>query len=813
MLVGKASPLLRIGAWLVDPSLDTLSQPGAVQKLEPRTMRLLLLLAESPGKVVSVERMLAEVWPGVVVGPASVYQAVSRLRRLLGDTDPDPIYIATVPRKGYRLIAAVQSVEEEASGAAASAAAPAQPEPDLPQQPPSQPVPHSPPGGQSQSEPQPQPGPQTAPQLRPERRFQPDRRSQPAPVAPRWSWRRAFPVVAALAAIGLAALAWLRLEKPPAAALEEASVVVLPFIDMTTEKHDQAFCDGLTEELSNWLAQIPNLRVVARTSAFAYRGKNVDVRTIGRELGTSHALEGSLRRSGNQLRVTAQLVSTRDGYHVWSATFDRPMGDVVKVQEEIARSVADNLEIRLTDPTSKRLTARRGGSPQAYELYLLARYHQQLLTRDSNNRAIELYRQVLALDNRFALAYAGLARAYINESYLGGFSVQEVADQVEPLLVAGLRLNPELPELYTARGALRSDQGRFEAALVDLRRALSLNANDSEALAAMGYLFITNGQPREALSSYSAAAVLDPLDFNLHARRCIALTDMARYDEADVACMHARALAPSGSWAYVATSWLDWARGRIDDALKWNGLAIKASPDEFDLYDDRANLLLTLGLTAEARRSLEEARSATGSEERVAVRLAQLSYYEGGESALRAEMAASHVESSKHADTLFLAAHEELMLHDPATARRLLAQALAAPDLVPRALDDPWYERQGESEDVVFALAELGAGERDSAQRRLDALLARLDRLGQGGVERYGVYKLRAAALTLRGDLDGAMSALRRAADMGWHEATQAVHDPVFAPLQSRNDFQLLIGRVQGEDLQMRSRIPRPPAD
>ena len=162
---------------------------------------------------------------------------------------------------------------------------------------------------------------------------------------------------------------------------------------------------------------------------------------------------------------------------------------------------------------------------------------------------------------------------------------------------------------------------------------------------------------------------------------------------------------------------------------------------------------------------------------------------------------------------LFLAAREELMLHDAAAARRLLDKALAAPDLGPRALDDPWYERQGDSEDVVFALAELGVGERDSAHRRLDALLARLDRLKRGSVERYGVYKLRAAALTLRGDFDGAMSALGHAADMGWREATQTMHDPVFAPLQARKDFQLLIARVQGEDLQMRSRISPPPAD
>jgi transcriptional activator of cad operon len=774
MLAGNSSPLLRIGAWLVDPSLDTISQAGTVQKLEPRTMRLLLLLAESPGTVVSVERMLTEVWPGVVVGPASVYQAVSRLRRMMGDTDPDPTYIATVPRKGYRLVAPVRGVE-------------ADPQP--------------------QREPEPQPPSDVRPP--PDRRTEPDRWTQPAPPASRSAWRRPLLVLAVIVSIGLAVIGALRLGKAPPAAIEEASVVVLPFIDMTAEKHDQAFCDGLTEELSNWLAQIPTLRVVARTSAFAYRGKNVDVRTIGKELGTSHVLEGSLRRSGNALRVTAQLVSTRDGYHVWSATFDRPMDDVVQVQEEIARSVADNLEIRLTEPTSRRLAARRGGSPRSYEIYLLARYHQHLLTRDSNNRAIELYRQVLAVDPKFALAYAGLASAYMNQPYLGGLSVKEVADDVEPLIAVGMRLNPELPDLYTARGALRSDQGRYGEALQDLRRAIDLNPNDGEALAALGYLFITNAQPRDALSSYSAAEILDPLDFNLHARRCIALTDMARYDEAELACMHARALAPNASWAYVASSWLEWARGRIDEALKWNALAIKSSPNEFDLYDDRANLLLTLGFAAEARQTIETGRAATGNDEHAAVRGAEMSYYEGGIPALRARMDAAHFESSTRADTLFLAARQELMLGDAAAAKRLLDKALAAPDLGSHALDDPWFERQGESADILVAMVELGVGEHTSAEQRLGALLARLDRIKQRGVERYGVDKLRAAALALRGDLDGAMTALGHAADMGWRETTQALHDPAFAPLQARSDFRLLMERVQGEDLQMRSRVAR----
>jgi TolB-like protein/Tfp pilus assembly protein PilF len=706
-------------------------------------MRLLILLAQSEGAVVSADRMLAEVWPGVIVSPASVYQAVSRLRRLLRDTDPAPTYIATVPRKGYRLVAAVKPVE------------------------PPQPVPEA----ETQS-------------------------------------RRRWPLLAGLggllliAAIALVVI-WTQFGKrvPPVA--DTVSIVVLPFMDITADKNDQAFCDGLTEELSNWLAQIPTLRVVARTSAFAYRGKEVDVRSIGRALGTTHVLEGSLRRSGNQLRVTTQLVSAKDGYRIWSATFDRTMEDVVKIQEEVARSVADSLEIRLTERASQRLAAREGGAPEAYQLYLLGRHHQQQLTRESNNRAIELYRQALSLDDHFALAYAMLAHAYINQSYLNGFSVKDVAAKAEPLLATGLRLNPNLPDLYTTRGGLRSDQGRYEDALTDLRHAIDLNPNDTQAISEMGYVYITNARPRDALASYSAAALLDPLDFNLHARRCIALADMARFDEADAACAHARALAPDASWGYVASSWLEAARGRIDEALKWNALALKSSPDEFELYDDRANLLLTLGLPAQARDTLNRARAAGGNDEAIAVRLAEISFYERGAAAAAALLQAGRFEASTHADTLLRAARLHVLVGEAPLARQLLEKALAAPDLSRTTLDHPFYVRQGESYVLVMALAQNGSGDRHSAEQQLDILLASLDRMKQAGMERYGVYTLRADVLAMRGDGDGAMVSLGHAAELGWRGATQALRDPALASLQSRGDFKALLERLQEQDQRM----------
>ena len=306
MPVAKPHPAVRVGDWVVDPALDTISRGGVVEKLEPRAMRLLLCLVDSEGGVVSIEQLLSEVWAGVIVGSASVYQAISQLRKILGDTDPEPTYIATVPRKGYRLVATVQRVDPPARESAAGAA--------------------------------------TA-------------RSGVSRLSERW--------FIGILIVGLIGVAWLLLHRHSLPAPSMISIVVLPFADLTAEKQDQPFCDGLTEELSNWLAQIPSLRVVARTSAFSFRGRDADVRVIGKALDTNHVLEGSLRRSGDHIRVTVQLIDARTGYHLWSGAYDRQISDTIRIQEDISRSVAANLRIRLTPATAQGFAARESDNSQA----------------------------------------------------------------------------------------------------------------------------------------------------------------------------------------------------------------------------------------------------------------------------------------------------------------------------------------------------------------------------------------------------------------------------------------------------------------
>jgi TolB-like protein/Flp pilus assembly protein TadD len=691
----------------------------------------------------------------VIVGPASVYQAISQLRKILGDTDPEPTYIATVPRKGYRLIAAVQPVAPPSQSTRAG-----------------------------------------------------ELSASSAPHRSR-RWRLAKGALAALLIVGLIAAAWQLLRRNPPPAESTSSIVVLPFADMTAEKQDQPFCDGLTEELSNWLAQIPSLRVVARTSAFSFRGRDTDVRVIGKALDTNHVLEGSLRRSGDHIRVTVQLIDARTGYHLWSGAYDRQISDTIRIQEDISRSVAANLRIRLTPATAQRFAARESDNSQAYQWYLLARHYQQQRTAESNAGAIKLYRQILAADPSFALAYVGLAYALLNDNWLSGRPIAQIAIEAEPLLEEALKFNANLPEIYAVRGALRAEQFRIDAALQDLRHATQLNPSEALAFKELGRLFLLQkGQPREALINYTRAAELDPLDSLPQAQRCVALQDLGQFAEASAACARARALQPQNYWPLTVTSWLEAAQGRLGEALGWNQLAIEAAPDVFQLYNERSMWLLTAGIPARAKEALEKARSATDEQERVAIALAEAAFYEGGAPALQAYLSASRLEASPHSGTLLQIAYYRLLAGDATAAKALAQRALQAPDYMAGELEDPWnISRWGHSDELTLALIEMHTGDAEVAGRRLGSITATLDELVRNGEKRFGVDEVRATVLALRGDHDGAMRSLTRAAELGWRRSWWAQREPDLSGIWTRNDFRALMSRIDQSNSELRARL------
>jgi transcriptional activator of cad operon len=279
---------LRIGDWRVDPQLGQLTRGDRTERLDARALRLLLYLANRAGETVSIEELLDNVWAGVVVTQDSVYQAITQLRRLLGDEARDPRYIVTVPRLGYRLVAAVAPWNDDSlkPSAAADAAAAA------------------PPTG--------------------------------ATVARgAASWMKVAAALAASVLLG-AGVAWWQAASPPA-----KSVAVMPFLDLTTqEMKEEYFADGLTEELIHRLSKLPGFTVPAPTAVYYFKERNLPVGDIARSLRVRYLLDGSLRESGDALRISARLVRAGDGAVVWSENYDRARRDRVQIQDEIATEVA-----------------------------------------------------------------------------------------------------------------------------------------------------------------------------------------------------------------------------------------------------------------------------------------------------------------------------------------------------------------------------------------------------------------------------------------------------------------------------------------
>jgi TolB-like protein/Tfp pilus assembly protein PilF/predicted Ser/Thr protein kinase len=622
-----------------------------------------------------------------------------------------------------------------------------------------------------------------------------DRRPRSRASVRRWA--------VSVGAVALVAAAAFFLWRGRVSPVTPPSIAVLPFVDLSVGKTEQPFCDGVAEELSNWLAQIPMLRVVARSSSFAFRDRQTDVREIGRQLGTTHVLEGSLRRAGNVTRVSVQLIATRDGYNVWSGSFDTAETNVIQMQEEVARAVASNLELRLTDVTIASLSERRSSSAQAYATYLVARYHQQQRGKQDNERAIELYREAINLDPGFALAQIGLAYAYLNQRYFNDRPIADIARDATPLLERAAQQAPRLADLYVVRGALETELRLHDAALRDLHHADALNPNSREAASELGFYYLVNGQPRDALRYYSHAAELDPLDYNLAAQRCTALADLGQYDGAAAACARSRSLNPQSAWSYSVSSDLEEARGRLGEALRWNSAALARSPDAEDVYAQRCHWLLSLGLPERARESYDAAVVATGNANASPwlswVGLVT-AYAGGGLTALHQRIASQRLADATDPGMLFELANVELLAGEPQAARAFADRALASPELRPDDLASPWLARTGRAYLLIAAAAHQATGDAAGATQQLTALAELLDRLTAAGMRRHGVYELQAQVAALRGDADGALRALQRAADQGWREVWLAEREPYFIILRPRADFRALLERVRADN-------------
>ncbi|MGD8930597.1 MAG: hypothetical protein PVI22_16660, partial [Lysobacterales bacterium] len=304
-------------------------------------------------------------------------------------------------------------------------------------------------------------------------------------------------------------------EKPSAPPPAKQSIAVLPFVNMSADQDQEYFSDGISEEILNALAQIPDLHVTSRSSAFVFKGEAIDIPTVAAQLGVANVLEGSVRKSGNKVRITAQLIEAASDSHLWSATYDRELDDIFAIQDEISLAIVNELKghLDLEDRSAASVVNRQTSNPEAYEAFL--RGHHLLLqrTKPSLEAAVAEFGNAVQIDPEFALAHAELAFAYmllVNNQY-GDYTFEEAAALATPHADRAMALDPTLAESQAAAGFVLWDVGATPETLSYFEQALKINPNHSQVLAWMAVAATESGDYQKALEYEEKLLHIDPL--------------------------------------------------------------------------------------------------------------------------------------------------------------------------------------------------------------------------------------------------------------------------------------------------------------
>ena len=485
--------LIRFGPYEVNLESGDLRKLGCRVRLQPKSFLVLRALLQRPGELVTREQLKAQLWPAdtFVEFESSLNVAVRRLRQALCDEAHNPVYIETEPRRGYRFVGTLEAEPVAETVGPRTPSLPPVPSSDLER--------WEYPGADFHGN-----GAADAP--------------PGALQGTGLSWGRV--ALALLAAVVLLASGLLWMDRRRARAEVNPpirSIAVLPFVDVSPEKNQQYFSEGLSEELLNELAKTPELRVAARTSSFRFPAGSTDLRTVGAKLNVATVLEGTVRRAGNRIRITAELINAQDGYQLWSGSYERDVNDVFAVQDEIARAVSSELKVKLLSQGAKQATPQ-STSTDAYNDYLQGRYFSERRTEGDLARAANYYQQSIKLDPNYAPAWSGLAWVYLRQAtsgYGGGF--EEGSRLARQAAERALQLNPGQAEPYAALGWIQwSHDWNWAAADKSFQTALALEPNNTIVLLGASQLAATLGRLQDALALNHRAVELDPLSVTAH---------------------------------------------------------------------------------------------------------------------------------------------------------------------------------------------------------------------------------------------------------------------------------------------------------
>jgi TolB-like protein/DNA-binding winged helix-turn-helix (wHTH) protein/Tfp pilus assembly protein PilF len=492
-------PTFDFGPFRLDTSDRALLRAGERLELPPRVFDTLLTLVQSGGRLLEKDELMQTVWPNTVVEENNLSQAVYLLRRILHDGENGARYIETVPKRGYRFVARVEQVEndEESSLIERPSQVRLEPASGNPRD-----------NGSSQS------------------RIQ-------APPKPRWVvWGIAGLIGILAAVLVVEAGRWRDRQKNQSDSEPIRSVAVLPLQNLSNDPEQEYFADGMTDELITELAQVRQLKVVSKTSIMQYKGVRRPLSEIGRELGVDAVVEGSILRSGNRVRITAQLIRTATDHHIWAKAYEGDLKNVLSLQALVAGAITDEVKLGLTPAERNRLRASRPVDPEAYEAYLRGRYFWNRRDVGGFQKAIEYFNQAIKKDPNFALAYSGLADCdtLLALDTLG----PGLMGEAKAAALKALALDDGLAEAHTSLAAVRIFlEWDWTGSELEFKRALDLNPNYAPAHHWYGNILLGPlGRHEEAIAELNRARELDPLSLIINADLGYAYYLARQYDSA-----------------------------------------------------------------------------------------------------------------------------------------------------------------------------------------------------------------------------------------------------------------------------------------
>lgn len=582
-------------------------------------------------------------------------------------------------------------------------------------------------------------------------------------------------------------------ERRSSDAPHEFSIAVLPFEDLSDTHDQEYFGDGLAEELLNRLAGVEGFRVAGRTSSFAFKDRPDDLRVIGEKLNVTTILEGSVRKSGDRLRITAQLVDVANGYHLWSETFDRRLENIFEIQDEIALAVVRALQVTLMGSASAMdLPSAPVTDNRAYELYLRGRHELWKRRAVPLREAQSLFEQAIAIDAEYVPAYAGLSDSLVFQVAQGYADEAKAFEEAERALDRARALDSGNAEVLASLGLLRRQQGRTEAGRDALRAAIALNPSNAQA-----HIWLSNtyaiGDPPEALRLAQKAYAIDPLARLVIAVHFYRLLDFGRKDEAFALARAMREEYPESGWGYELVGDAHYQAGRLDEALKSYYLAYRTAPDRAAGFAGVGFALLDLGAIELAEPWVSELER-VGPEYRAVVWQRALLAFQRvqPDDAVRVFEEAAARRTDPWFDQQLGVAH--LLNGDFVAARRAMERGLLQPGQDRPAFD---RERWPDLVDYSFVLlrthdqalaAELTAETQIVVQQQMDAGVVRLPD------SPFDLYTYAAMLQVMSGHPREAVADLRRSAQRGGLSCLWCLRTfPQFDSLRTDPEFESLL--------------------